>query len=114
MSTINEEPRGEQILDNAYKKMFLALEKGGYNSIAEAAFRLINMPIIIVNAELKKLAQYPDKIIGDPIWDNYFDKHEMTPQMTWQLLEDSIIKESENCERPIWLDRSLVEISQGL
>ena len=109
MLTNREELKDEQILGDAYKKLFYALEKGGFSTIAEVASGLIKMPIIIVNAELKKLAQYPNKAIGDPIWDRYFDDHEMTPQMTWQLLEDSIIKDSESCETPIWLDRSLVE-----
>lgn len=109
MTKSKEEPRNEHIPDAAYKKMLLALEKGGFCSIAEAGFELLKMPIIIVNAELKKLAQFPDKIIGDPIWDKYFHEHEMTPQMTWQLLEDSIIQESENSEMPVWLDRGLLE-----
>ena len=105
-----EEAQGNQgILYRAYSKMFLALEKGGFHTIAEAAYDLIGMPIIIVNAELKKLAQYPDKTIGDPIWDEYFDTNVMTPQMTWQLIEDSIIKESENSNTPVWIDRSLTE-----
>lgn len=104
-----EGPVNDQIFEKAYEQMFLALEKGGFYSIAEAAYRLIKMPIIIVNAELKKLAQYPNKTIGDPIWDKYFNEHEMTAQMTWQLLEDSIIKDSESSEMPVWLDRSLVE-----
>jgi sugar diacid utilization regulator len=109
VSKIGEVPKDEQILEKAYIKMFLALEKGGFCSIAEAAFVVMKMPIIIVNAELKKLAQYPDKTIGDPIWDKYFNEQEMTPQMTWQLLEDSIIGDSEFSEMPVWLDRSLVE-----
>ena len=109
MTKSKEEPRNEHIPDVAYRRMFLALEKGGFYSIAEAGFELLKMPIIIVNAELKKLAQFPDKIIGDPIWDKYFHEHEMTPQMTWQLLEDSIIQESERCELPVWFDRGLME-----
>ena len=85
------------------------MERGGFSSIAEVGYELFGMPIIIVNAELKKLAQFPDKAIGDPIWDEYLDEHEMTPQMTWQLLEDSIISESESSDMPVWFDRSLVK-----
>ncbi|HHT88522.1 MAG TPA: hypothetical protein GX002_05895 [Clostridiales bacterium] len=109
MFKVGEESGDKEILIKAYKKMFLALEKGGFNSIAEAGFEIINLPIIIVDAQLKKLAQYPDKPIGDPIWDKYFDIHEMTPQMTWQLLEDSVINETENSEIPVWINRSLAE-----
>lgn len=99
----------EQILQEAYRKLFIALQKGGFPQIAQVAYELLQRPIIIVNAELKKLAQFPDKPLGDPIWDNYFDERVMTPQMTWQLLEDSIIKESETSEIPIWVNRSLLE-----
>lgn len=106
---MNENTKEEQILDEAYKKMFVALQNGGFLSIAEAAYELINLPIIIVNAELKKLAQFPEKLIGDPIWDSYYNENSMTPQMTLQLLEDSVINDSEKTEVPIWINRSLVE-----
>lgn len=101
--------KDEQVLDEAYRKMFIALQKGGYSAIAEAAYDVMKLPVIIVNAELKKLAQYPEKLLGDPIWDNYITEHEMTPQMTWQLLEDSVINDSEKSETPVWINRSLVE-----
>ena len=48
MFKVGEESGDKEILIKAYKKMFLALEKGGFNSIAEAGFEIINLPIIIV------------------------------------------------------------------
>lgn len=104
----SEEQKDNNILHEAYRKLFIGLQEGGFYTVAKAAYELLERPIIIVNAELRKLAQYPECSMGDPIWDNYLSEQEMTPQMTWQLLEDYIIKESESSEEPVWINRSLV------
>jgi Sugar diacid utilization regulator len=93
----------------AYQKLFIALQKGGLSQIAQIAYELLQRPIIIVNAELKKLVQYPNKPLGDPIWDVYLDESAMTPQMMWQLIDDSIIRQSENSQIPFWANWGLVE-----
>ncbi|MGE5379502.1 MAG: PucR family transcriptional regulator [Methylocystaceae bacterium] len=99
----------QKIIYEAYQKLFTALQKGGLTEISRTAYELLGKPIIIVNAELKKLAQYPDKPLGDSIWDAYYDQQMMSPQMMWQLLDDSTIRRSEKSEVPIWVDWGLVE-----
>lgn len=100
---------GDLISDCVYRKLFIALHQGGIQRIARTGYDLLDSPIIVVNAELKKLAQYPEKPIGDPIWDTYYYQQSMTQQMTWQFLEDYTIQRSKHTETPFWINWGLAE-----
>lgn len=96
-------------LAEAYQKLFQALHHGGLGSICRAAFELVGRPILIVNEELKKLQQYPDKPLGDPIWDSLLETGTMTQAMIWQLREEELMEESEKSEVPLWTDWGMTQ-----
>lgn len=50
----------------------------------------------------------------DPIWDAYHIRNAMTPQMLWDLIDDSIIEETNKSKMPILINWGFVENSPRL
>lgn len=99
----------ERLLNTAYQKLFEALHKGGIDQICQTAHELLGKPVLIVNEELRKLAQYPDKLLGDPLWDALWQNGAFTPEMVWQLRDDALMEKSEQSDVPTWVDWGLVK-----
>ena len=55
-------------------QLFYALLDGGIKPIIKAAYQYYKRPIIIVDSSYKLLAQYPEKPVGDFVFDETFHK----------------------------------------
>lgn len=97
-----------RILLDAYEKLFAALNQGGIETICQTAYDLLKRPVLINNNELKRIGQFPDKEIGDPIWDGFLSSDMLSPQIIWRIREEKLMKISEEADVPVWLDWGLV------
>jgi len=94
---------------DAYRELFLALQKGGLSAISQTAYELLQHPILITDTEFIKLAQYPDKPLQDPIWDTFNVNNSMTSPMVREIIDDSIMEEINSSELPTHVCRGIME-----
>lgn len=93
---------------NCYQVFFEALARGGMENIAEAASRLLDLPVVIISAEYAVLGQFPKRWIGDLIWDTMVQEHKVPNEMIWQFKNDLYIKEVNGHEEPMFVDWGMV------
>lgn len=53
-----------------YQEMFAALQQGGLERVAEAAYRIMDMPVMIADTSYVVTAMYPEEKTGDRQWDS--------------------------------------------
>ncbi len=53
-----------------YQEMFTALQQGGLDRVAEAAYRIMDMPVMIADTSYVVTAMYPEEETGDRQWDS--------------------------------------------
>ena len=74
-----------QPINHLTNQLFYALLEGGIKPIIKAAYQYYKRPIIIVDSSYKLLAQYPEELVGDFVFDETFHKRSI-PQTALDLM----------------------------
>ena len=67
--TIHFQRRHEGTLAEAYHVFFDALKKDSIDGLVQAAWEFFGLPILLTDENYKSVCQYPNRKLGQPIWD---------------------------------------------
>ncbi len=67
--TIHFQRQHEGTLSEAYHVFFEALKKDSIDGLVQAAWDFFGLPILLTDENYKSICQYPQKKLGQPIWD---------------------------------------------
>lgn len=98
----------KESVQEAYRLFFEATLAGGVENILKTANQIFKSPVLFTNENYRLICQVPAKPIGEPIWDNLFEKKTLSPEIIWHF-QDVFLNNQLNNYKPIYADWGPVE-----
>jgi len=99
----------EKDYEELYITLLDAASSGSFREIAEAAYRIIRHPIVLIDVEYNVVVQVPQEPIGDYIWDTLLKEKLVPAQMVWNFNKFEYVKANRESEGSIQVDWGMVE-----
>lgn len=87
-----------------YEKIFNAMVSGGIQTIIDAAYDVIQLPIVVVDTSYKVLGIKMDKNLSDDIWNYFSDRKPLPDEIVWSFFKNKYIESVCNSFKPVYLN----------
>lgn len=87
-----------------YEKIFNAVVSGGIQTIIDAAYDVIQLPIVVVDTSYRVLGIKIDENLTDNIWSYFSDKKALPDQIVWSFFKNKYIESVCNSFKPVYLN----------
>lgn len=95
-----------------YENMFNAVVAGGLQKIINSAYKVINLPILVVDTSYNVLAVADSGSVKDKIWNSLIAKGHASPELVWLFHDNKYIESVGNSFKPVYLNWGSLEIPQ--
>lgn len=95
-----------------YESMFNAVVSGGLQKIINSAYKIINLPMLVVDTSYNVLAVTDSGIVKDNIWNSLIAKRHASPELVWLFHENKYIESVGSSFKPVYLNWGSLEIPQ--
>ena len=93
---------------NAHQKFFEALQRGGIDAIIETASHLFQSPVLFTDHNYRLISMYPQKCIGESIWDTLFESKTLPLEIIWEF-QNAFLKNMVDVYNPFYANWGYVE-----
>lgn len=87
-----------------YEKIFNAMVSGGIQTIINAAYDVIKLPIVVVDTSYKVLGIKKDENLSDSIWTYFSDIKPLPDDIVWSFFNNKYIESVCNSFKPVYLN----------
>lgn len=95
-------------LDTAYRIFFEALKSDDIDAVISAAWGLFNLPVLLTDENYKLIAQYPQRRIGEEIWDALFAEKSLPVDLI-RRFQDEFLDGKDRTYEPFYASGGLVQ-----
>ena len=96
-----------------YEELYVTLldvaSRGSFREIAEAAYKIIRHPIVLIDVEYNVVVQVPQEPIGDYIWDTLLKEKLVPATMVWDFNNFEYVRANRETEGSILVDWGMVK-----
>ena len=92
------------MISSLYECMSKALIQGGFEALTEAAYRCLKYPVMVTDAQYYCLAHFPDKKIGDPLWDAIHQEGNATIPFVQLFNDEGMIQDGIRRREPYFIN----------
>ena len=94
--------------EKAYEIFFNALKEDGIKPLIKAAARLYGRPVLLTDENYRLLYQYPERKLGQNIWDDLYDHGALPPETVWEY-QQAFLNGTQKTYEPFYADWGLTE-----
>ncbi|OPJ62549.1 PucR family transcriptional regulator [Clostridium oryzae] len=93
-----------------YEKIFNAMLKGNVQTIVDAAYEVLKLPLMVIDTDYNILAATANTQFQDTIWDSIINKKRASEELIWSFYENKYIDQVCKSAKPIYIDWGIIGI----
>lgn len=93
-----------------YEKVFKAMTSGGIQSILDAVYDIVKLPLMVIDTSYNVLAATNNDQFKDKIWDYIIKERHASDDLIWAFYENKYIEYVCKNTRPVYLDWGIIGI----